>query len=85
MARRNRRRHDDPRPLSQGYSSRRQEGDFLVQSVPGARATKPYICPGCNQQVAPGVAHVVVWSHLRGPDDRRHWHSPCWGRARHSI
>ncbi|MEZ5186423.1 MAG: hypothetical protein R2720_11810 [Candidatus Nanopelagicales bacterium] len=85
MGRRNRRREDEVRPLSGGYASRRTEGDFIVQNVSGAQAVKPYVCPGCNQRIAVGTSHVVVWSQHRGPDDRRHWHSPCWSRARHSM
>jgi len=84
MARRNRRRDDDVKPLSAGFSSRRQEGDWLVQSISGAGASKTYVCPGCNQPIAPGTSHVVVWSVLRGPDDRRHWHTPCWRRLGHA-
>jgi hypothetical protein len=85
MARRNRRRADEVRPLGAGFGNRRQEGDYIVQNVSGEQATKPYICPGCNQQIRPGVAHVVAWSAFSGPDDRRHWHSPCWARSRHSM
>ncbi len=83
MARRNRRRTEDVRPLSAGYASRRQEGDFVVQNVSGAQAGKAYICPGCNQRIASGMAHVVAWPAHRGAEDRRHWHTPCWSRARH--
>ena len=45
---------------------------------------KAYRCPGCDQLVAPGTAHVVAWptEHLLGAqaalDARRHWHSACW-------
>lgn len=80
MARRNRRRTDEVRPLSSGYASRREVGDHIVQNVTGAQATKAYICPGCNQQIQPGVAHVVAWSRHDGPQWRRHWHTPCWKR-----
>ena len=45
-----------------------------------------YRCPGCDQEIALGVPHVVVWpADDRGEsgwggrvDDRRHWHTPCW-------
>ncbi|MBM9468170.1 hypothetical protein [Nakamurella leprariae] len=60
------------------------EGDFLVRSVPGAAAGKVYRCPGCLQEIAVGVAHVVVWPHHDGRGsgvaDRRHWHGGCWDR-----
>lgn len=85
MSRRNRRREDEARPLSGGYASRRREGDFIVQSIPGSQADKQYICPGCNQRIAVGVPHVVVWPQYRGVDERRHWHNPCWARGRHSM
>ncbi len=85
MGRHNRRRVDDVRPLSAGYASRRRVGDFVVQNVPGAQATKTYVCPGCNQNIGVGVAHLVAWSDRDGPDARRHWHSPCFARLRHSM
>lgn len=82
MARRNRRRADEARPLSAGFASRQRVGDYIVQDVSGARATKVYICPGCNQQIQPGVPHLVVWADHLGADSRRHWHRPCWQRRR---
>ncbi|MFN8068735.1 MAG: hypothetical protein U0R77_08130 [Mycolicibacterium insubricum] len=56
-------------------------GEYRVQKIPASRATKIYRCPGCDHEIRPGVAHVVVWPADRGSgglDDRRHWHSPCW-------
>ncbi len=54
--------------------------DYVVRSLTGARAARPYRCPGCDQVVAGGVPHVVVWPvEDADADDRRHWHSPCWG------
>jgi len=58
------------------------DGDWTVQQV-GA-SDRPYRCPGCDQLVLPGTAHVVAWASdgLFGPDaalaDRRHWHTACW-------
>ncbi|MFD0688405.1 ATP/GTP-binding protein [Actinomadura fibrosa] len=59
------------------------DGDWIVRMVAGANATKAYRCPGCDQEIPPGVAHVVAWpaDGRGGADDRRHWHRPCW-RAR---
>src|ERR1700728_3160579 len=37
------------------------DGDWVVRQVPGAAASKTYRCPGCDQEILPGVAHVVVW------------------------
>jgi hypothetical protein len=60
------------------------DGDWVVRAVPGALATKLYRCPGCDQEISPGTAHVVVWpAHAPGAEERRHWHRPCWqGRLR---
>ncbi|UYP20359.1 ATP/GTP-binding protein [Rhodococcus sp. Z13] len=53
---------------------------FTVRTVPGSRATKPYRCPGCDHEIAPGTPHVVAWPTdvLGGAEDRRHWHNGCW-------
>ena len=57
------------------------DGDWAVRQVPGAAATKTYRCPGCDQEIGPGIAHVVVWpADGPGADERRHWHNPCWQR-----
>ena len=85
--RRNHRRDDDPAPLSvdrerlgvdavQAWS----DGDWYVRGVTGERT---YRCPGCEQEIRPGVPHVVAWpADGRGDaTDRRHWHTGCW-RAR---
>ena len=55
---------------------------FKVRQIGSAAATKYYICPLCNQNIPPGVAHVVAWPRDtgRGADDRRHWHKHCWQR-----
>lgn len=63
------------------------DGEWTVRAVSAAAAVKPYVCPGCRQEIPPGTAHIVAWraDHVLGPDaaldDRRHWHSGCW-RAR---
>jgi len=62
--------------------------DYVVRAVPGARATKTYRCPGCDHEIRPGVAHVVVWpaDELGGADERRHWHTGCWnGRTTRGL
>lgn len=55
---------------------------FLVRPVGAQGAKKYYTCPGCNQNIPPGVAHVVAWPKEwgQGADDRRHWHRGCWDR-----
>nr|WP_155939112.1 MULTISPECIES: hypothetical protein [unclassified Mycobacteroides] len=56
--------------------------DYLVRRIAGARAVKVYRCPGCDHEIAVGIAHVVVWPAAEGRDggveDRRHWHTSCW-------
>jgi hypothetical protein len=88
--RRNHRRRDDLRGLDDERVRRGVEsvqaghdGQWLVRAVPGGAATKTYRCPGCLQEIRPGVAHVVAWpADGRGDQgDRRHWHTGCW-RAR---
>lgn len=63
--------------------------EYTVRHVRGSE--KSYRCPGCDQLIAPGTAHVVAWrtEHILGPqaavDERRHWHRACWqarGRRR---
>ena len=52
---------------------------YVVRPVTGAATVKTYRCPGCDQEIRPGVPHVVVWPH--GETDagsRRHWHTACW-------
>ena len=57
------------------------DGDWVIRPVPGAGSTKTYRCPGCDQEIRPGTAHLVAWpAGTRGPADRRHWHNPCWQR-----
>lgn len=57
-----------------------RDGEWMVRGIPGEASTKAYRCPGCDHEIRPGVAHVVVWPvDDRGDEtDRRHWHSPCW-------
>jgi hypothetical protein len=48
-----------------------------VQAMQPFEARKTYICPGCNQEIPPGLGHLVVVP-KGAPDLRRHWHRPCW-------
>ncbi|CAN5603325.1 hypothetical protein BH20ACT2_BH20ACT2_21790 [soil metagenome] len=48
-----------------------------VRVVQPYEATKTYLCPGCNGDIAPGTFHLVVVPGT-APDLRRHWHRPCW-------
>jgi hypothetical protein len=58
-----------------------RDGEWQVRGIAGSGATKTYRCPGCDQEIRPGMAHVVAWpADGRGDlTDRRHWHSGCWG------
>lgn len=83
MGRRNRSRPNPDRPLG-ALSSRRVEAgpdgfDYEVRPVSAARADKTYRCPGCDHEIKPATAHVVVIPvDIGDVDDRRHWHTSCW-------
>ena len=63
----------------------RVEDGWVVRSVAGTASSRPYRCPGCDQELVPMSAHVVVWPEGR-PDDRRHWHTACWAaRGRRGV
>ncbi|HEX5200730.1 hypothetical protein ACFQS1_29370 [Paractinoplanes rhizophilus] len=90
MPRRNHPRRHAPEPLEEERVRRGidgvqqwQDGEWTVRSVFGGSAAKTYRCPGCMQEIRPGVAHVVAWPADERGDltDRRHWHTGCW-RAR---
>ncbi|MDO5671194.1 MAG: hypothetical protein Q4G50_14480 [Corynebacterium sp.] len=55
---------------------------YLFRHMGSHAATKFYVCPACNNNIPPGVAHIVAWPRDtgRGADDRRHWHRHCWDR-----
>lgn len=50
-----------------------------VSQVHPFQATKEYLCPGCNSEIAARVGHVVVVP-VEAADLRRHWHTSCWNR-----
>ena len=56
------------------------DGEWTLRLIPRDAATKTYRCPGCDQEIPPGIQHVVAWpADGRGDlTDRRHWHSACW-------
>ena len=82
MPRQNRRRDAEPRHPVGGGSQRTDNWrgqDFTVRAIAGQSAAKSYRCPGCDQIVAAGSPHLVVWpADDLGADDRRHWHRVCW-------
>jgi hypothetical protein len=72
---------EEPVRLGPPQTQEWPDGVFVVRQVPGAAATKTYRCPGCNQVIGPGTAHVVVWPEdAAGAEGRRHWHNVCWQR-----
>jgi hypothetical protein len=78
---------DPPRPLASAGLQRAEhatDGDWLVREITAAQATKPYRCPGCDHEIAPGIPHLVCWpaGDHGSVADRRHWHRGCW-TARH--
>ncbi|WP_071568657.1 hypothetical protein [Corynebacterium sp. NML140438] len=94
MPRRNRRHNIQPsyilpRDGSTFIGTQEMEGPqwahgeiYKVRQIGSSAARKFYVCPGCNQNIPPGVAHVVAWPKEvgRGADDRRHWHKHCWSK-----
>ncbi|WIM68641.1 hypothetical protein QP027_04420 [Corynebacterium breve] len=91
--RHNRARGSAPRPLPRDgaayLGTQEVEGPswtngeiYLMRHMGSHAAQKFYVCPGCNQNIPPGVAHIVAWPRDVGgrADDRRHWHRHCWDR-----
>ena len=60
------------------------DGEWVVRSLTGSSATKPYRCPGCDQLITPATPHIVAWPveggtlSGGGTGERRHWHTGCW-------
>ncbi len=55
-----------------------------VRRIQPYQALKSYWCPGCNQDIAKGVGHLVVVP-IGAPDDRRHWHHACWANRHRRL
>ena len=61
--------------------------EYVVRRLTGAASRRTYTCPGCHQPIRPATPHVVAWPVLpssfakdaEGVDERRHWHTGCWG------
>lgn len=70
------------------FAARRTEvkrgGSWVVQPISATNAVKTYVCPGCGNEIEPGVAHIAAWREdgILGDAadlaDRRHWHDHCW-------
>ncbi|MBX9640165.1 MAG: hypothetical protein K2X97_10675 [Mycobacteriaceae bacterium] len=90
MPRSNRRRSDgDEGDLNRALAGRartesKRDGRWNVQPLSASNALKSYVCPGCNIEIEPAVAHTVAWRAdgiMGAADDlagRRHWHVHCW-------
>ena len=86
MGRKNRRDQRDSRPLALGsrrWTESGRTGEWTVSHIRGN--DKTYVCPGCHQEIAAGVSHVVAWREdgIWGVNNRAHWHAPCWQRGAH--
>jgi hypothetical protein len=53
------------------------DGTVEVRRIQPYQAVKNYWCPGCNQDIVPGLGHLVVVP-VDDATDRRHWHHACW-------
>jgi hypothetical protein len=89
--RRRQSKHARPhRPLGRHHPQAvtRADGEWLVRGIAEGRSDKAYRCPGCEQQIPAGVAHVVVWPRVASLgsgsaiEERRHWHRACWARGK---
>lgn len=86
---RRRSKHARPhRPLGSHHPTAvtRRDGEWLVRGIAAGSSTKVYRCPGCDQLIAAGLPHVVVWPRVASLgssseiEERRHWHRSCWDR-----
>jgi hypothetical protein len=53
------------------------DAGFEIRRIHPFQARKTYRCPGCQQEIPPGLGHLVVVPR-EAPDRRRHWHRACW-------
>lgn len=78
MPRRHRRAPEEgPGPLRRPQSEAPLWANSPGYDVRRVSSDKPYICPGCDHPVRPGLWHLVVVPQ-DVPDERRHWHAECW-------
>ena len=64
MGRKHRRRADEVKGLSPAVANQQVEqhpdGEWTVRRISGSGSTKPYRCPGCDQEIPPATPHVVA-------------------------
>jgi hypothetical protein len=71
-------------PVGPEHTETWPDGDWVVRLVSGSSTDKSYRCPGCDQEIPAGTAHVVAWPKLTpGLEERRHWHRACWRSRLH--
>jgi hypothetical protein len=76
------------RPILDHFAAtqHKADGEWMVGNMSADRAGKEYLCPGCQQRISVGVAHLVVWpvdpsiGSTSPVAERRHWHTVCWNR-----
>ncbi|MDD7814698.1 hypothetical protein PP713_19205 [Mycobacterium sp. CSUR Q5927] len=59
-----------PLPLTQRVETGPDGYEYVVAAIAGSRAVKVYRCPGCDHEIRPGIAHVVVWRAESGSSAR---------------
>lgn len=79
MPRRHRRAHRPPRRVGDEHRVEdHPDGSWCVRRLTGLTVVKSYRCPGCQQEIPAGAAHILAWPAGSDGAERRHWHSPCW-------
>jgi hypothetical protein len=58
-----------------------EDEEVEVSRVHPFQARKAYRCPGCHQEIAVGLGHLVVVP-KGAPELRRHWHRACWANRK---
>jgi hypothetical protein len=77
MPRKNRRAPDEVEPVRRPRSEAPTWALIPGYEVRHVSGDRPYVCPGCDHQIRPGLWHLVVVPE-DDPDSRRHWHTECW-------
>ncbi|MDR0435667.1 MAG: hypothetical protein LBH11_02700 [Propionibacteriaceae bacterium] len=77
-----------PLLLAENSFADKADGRWVTRANHEGQSVKEYVCPGCNQRIRVGEAHLVVWPHepplgaTSAVDFRKHWHTNCWRRRR---
>ncbi|MGP4112013.1 ATP/GTP-binding protein [Streptomyces sp. 4N509B] len=76
--RQDRRAEDDAPRYGLEHTVEWRGEEWVVRGMAADAAAKRYRCPGCDQEIPPGVPHAVAWPRHGDVADRRHWHHACW-------